>query len=98
MSLLQQSGGTTKAYASTFGELATQPSSVLQTLYLFIGLFVSVVLLTSIMIGVRHARPLQVLYGIGLLLLMSALFTVHGSLTNNVVIASETQSEASLSR
>ncbi len=69
--------------------VATKPNSVLQSIYLVLGLFVSLLLLVSIFVGVRFHRPRQVFYGIGLLLLMSGLFYLHINLTSDVVLASE---------
>jgi Cysteine-rich secretory protein family len=88
--------GTTAAHVSSLDTLATRPSSVLQIIYLTLGLFVASLLLVSIMIGVRHHRPLQVAYGLGLLLLMSGLFYVHATLTTQVVIASEPEAKVFL--
>ncbi len=82
--------GSTATEASIMGAVATQPNTVLQFMYLLIGLFVASLLMSSIVIGIKHERPLQVVYGLGLLLLMSALFQVHTALTGDVVIAAET--------
>lgn len=72
----------------SFAEIAaTQPSTVLQAVYLGLGMLVATLLLLSIIIGIHHTRPLQVVYGVGLMLLMSGLFYLHVALTTNVVIA-----------
>ncbi len=79
----------TTANDVNFAGLITRPSVMLQSIYLVLGLFVSVLLLSSIVIGLKHERPLQVVYGVGLLMLMSGLFYVHASLTASVVVAAE---------
>jgi uncharacterized protein YkwD len=81
--------GTTAPSVSFSQALVTQPSVVLQMIYLTLGLLVAVLLLVSIVIGINHARPLQVVYGVGLLMLMSGLFYIHVTLTTSVVIAAE---------
>ncbi len=87
---LDNVSGSTATEASIMGAVATQPNTVLQFMYLLIGLFVASLLMSSIVIGIKYERPLQVVYGLGLLLLMSALFQVHTALTGDVVIAAET--------
>jgi len=80
------SGTTADTYS--FAEIAaTQPSTILQAVYLGLGMLVATLLLLSIIIGIHHTRPLQVVYGVGLLLLMSGLFYIHVALTTSVVIA-----------
>ncbi len=79
----------TTASEVNFAGLITRPSVMLQSIYLTLGLFVSILLLSSIVIGLKHERPLQVVYGVGLLMLMSGLFYVHASLTASVVVAAE---------
>lgn len=81
--------GTTNTKSSLISSMATRPSVLLQSIYLVLGLSVAFLLLLSIIIGARHERPLQVVYGVGLLLLMSGLFYVHVALTTKVVIAAE---------
>lgn len=88
--MLDNVSGSTATEASIIGAVATKPNTVLQFLYLIIGLFVASLLMSSIVIGIKHERPLQIVYGLGLLLLMSALFQVHTALTAEVVIAAET--------
>lgn len=78
---------------SSIDSMATKPNSVLQIIYLSLGILMSTLLLVSIVLGFYNARPLQVVYGVGLLLFMSALFYVHASLTAQVVVAS-TDTEA----
>lgn len=71
--------------------IATKPNTLLQFVYLVLGIIVAFLLLVSIVINVRRIRPVQTIYGIALLLLMSGLFYVHLSLTSEVVIASDSQ-------
>lgn len=80
-------GGTTEMQASLFATFATSPNYLLQTVYVIVGFFVAVLLLSSVLIGFRHHRPLQVAYGIGLLLLMTGLFSIQAELSTKVVIA-----------
>lgn len=69
--------------------LATKPNTLLQFIYLTLGIFIIFLLLTSIIVNIRSVRLPQIIYGLILLLLMSGLFYVHLSLTNGVVIASD---------
>lgn len=83
---------------STLDTIATKPNSVLQIIYLSLGMLMSMLLLVSIVLGFYNARPLQVVYGVGLLLFMSALFYIHASLTATVVVASTAEGDAGLVR
>lgn len=89
-------GGTTSPAPSLFASAATQPSHLLQALYVAIGSVVLVLLMISISIGLHNARSLQVVYGIGLLMIMSGLFYVHLGLTSSVVIAAPLEATAIL--
>lgn len=86
----QGMGGTTAARASVIGSLATRPNQVLQIFYLMIGSLVASLLILSVIVEMRHQRPLQVAYGITLLMIMSGLFFVQSKLTTNVSLATET--------
>lgn len=86
------SGTTVPQKVSFISSVATRPSIMLQTTYLVIGLLVAVLLLVSIVVGIHNTRPLQVVYGVGMLLIMSGLFYVHIALTTSVVIAAEPES------
>ena len=66
--------------------LATEPSKLLQLLYLVLGGITALVLLLSVLLEWRHHRPLQTAYGLGLLLLMAGLFYIHTTLTLGAVI------------
>lgn len=82
-SLLQaHQSGTTPAES-----FITMPNHVLRIIYLFLGALIAVLLLISILLGMRYHRPWQVVYGVGLLLLMSGLFYFHTMITATVVIA-----------
>ena len=93
---LDNVSGSTATEASVIGAIATKPNTVLQFMYLLIGLFVASLLLSSIIVGIKYERPLQVVYGVGLLILMSALFQVHTTLTTQVVVAAETPATTNL--
>lgn len=67
-------------------ELATQPHTVLQIIYIIIGLFVFVSLMLSIFIEIKKQQPLQVAYGVGLLILMLCLFSIHTILSTGASI------------
>jgi hypothetical protein len=86
------SGTTAPQKVSFINSIATKPSLMLQTTYLIIGLLVAVLLLVSIVVGIHHTRPLQVVYGVAMLMIMSGLFYVHIALTTSVVIAAEPES------
>lgn len=79
--------GTTADNFSFVEVAATQPSTILQAVYIGLGMLVATLLLLSIIIGIHNTRPLQVVYGVGLMMLMSGLFYLHVALTTSVVIA-----------
>lgn len=66
--------------------LATQPHKILQILYVIIGLFVFCSLILSIFIEIRHQQPVQLAYGVGLMVLMFCLLYIHVVLTTGVAI------------
>lgn len=67
--------------------LATSPSTWMQVVYIFVGGFVLVALILSILIDIRRQHPRQIAYGVGLLCLMLLLFHMHVAVTNGVPIA-----------
>ena len=67
--------------------IATSPHTVLEILYVVIGLFVLCSLLISIFIEMRHQHPWQIGYGFALLVLMFGLFYVQSLLVGGVIIA-----------
>lgn len=69
-----------------FGRLMTQPSKVLQSVYLMMAVFVVGALLLSILIEIRQQHPVQIAYGVALLILMFGLYTLHMSLTQSALI------------
>lgn len=72
--------------APVLARLATQPSTVLQVLYLIMAGLVGGVLFTSVMLEWRRHHPLQVAYGVLLLCVMSGLFYTHIALTSGAQI------------
>lgn len=66
---------------SWVAERAVQPHQLLQIIYVILGSLVALALIIAVVIEWRHQRPRHVLYGIGLLLLMSGLFYIHGLVT-----------------
>lgn len=76
-----------KTTTPTIARLATQPNTILQTVYLFVGIITGLALLASVVIEWRKHRPLQTAYGIGLLLLMCGLFYIHTLLTAGALLA-----------
>ena len=77
--------GSTKQ-SSMLGELATRPNIVLQIVYIMMGIFVAIALVMSIVIEVRHQRPVQIAYGIGLLMIMTGLFYIHSYITAGALV------------
>ncbi len=69
-----------------FDALATKPNSVLRIIYLSLGLVIITLLFTSLFLAVRESKPWQVLYGVALLVIMTALFYVHHLYIANVVV------------
>jgi hypothetical protein len=66
--------------------LATEPSQLLQLIYLVLGGLTALVLLLSVMLEWRQHRPVQTAYGLLLLLIMAGLFYVHTSIIAGAVI------------
>lgn len=66
--------------------LATEPSKLLQLIYLILGGITALVLLLSVVLEWRHHRPLQTAYGLLLLLVMAGLFYVHTTIIAGAVI------------
>lgn len=71
---------------TTFERVALNPSMLLQAIYVALGLFVLVLLIFSIVIEWRRQRPVQLMYGFGLVASMFLLFYVHIVMTSSVVI------------
>jgi len=82
--LYSRQSGTTPAEG-----LVTMPNHLLRFIYMFLGAMVATLLLFSIALGMRYHRPWQVVYGVGLLMLMSGLFYLHSAITAEVVVAAE---------
>lgn len=66
--------------------LATEPSKMLQLIYLVLGSITAFVLLLSVMLEWRHHRPVQTAYGLLLLMVMAGLFYVHTVIIAGAVI------------
>ncbi|MBY0538342.1 hypothetical protein K2P47_03000 [Patescibacteria group bacterium] len=66
--------------------LATEPSKLLQLIYLVLGGITAFVLLLSVMLEWRHHRPIQTAYGIVLLMIMAGLFYVHTTIVAGAII------------
>lgn len=80
---LQSLGGTT---APMMARLATQPNTVLQSIYLLLGLLTALALVASVLLEWRHHRPVQTGYGLALLILMTGLFYVHTMTTAGALV------------
>jgi hypothetical protein len=74
------------AEAPKVAVLATEPSKLLQLIYLVLGGITALVLLLSVLLEWRHHRPVQTAYGIVLLLIMAGLFYAHTSIIAGAVI------------
>jgi len=74
--------------APIMATLATQPNTWLRYLYLVIGSLVIFSLLTSVLLSWRRHQPLQVVYGVGLLIVLVGCYYLHTAVTSNVVIVS----------
>lgn len=71
---------------SFLGSVATQPHVVLQILYGIIAAFVVIALMLSIVIEWRRQHPLQIAYGLALLLLMFGLYQTHTYLSAGALV------------
>lgn len=67
-------------------ELATQPNKILRLVYALIGGLVIISLLASVALGVKRHRPMEISYGVLLLLLMVGLVYLHLQLTAGAVV------------
>lgn len=75
------------SHTNALERAATQPDLWLQVLYLALALFVIIALFFSIVIEWRRQRPIQIVYGAGLLGFMAFLFYAHMIVTSGVSIA-----------
>ncbi len=66
--------------------IVTSPSRLLQLIYLALGGLVAIALVASLVIEWRRHRVRQVVYGVGLLGVMSLLFFIHTLVTGGVLI------------
>ena len=66
--------------------LATEPSTLLQVIYLVLGSVTALVLIASVVLEWRHHRPVQTVYGIALLLVMALLFYIHTIISSGAVV------------
>ena len=67
--------------------LATKPRTVLQVVYIAIGLFVFAALALSISADIRRRQTRDIVYGIGLIVVMFMLFQVHLAVSGGALIA-----------
>ena len=70
----------------TMAALATEPSAVLQLIYLVLGSITALALLASVILEWRHHRPVQTVYGLALLLVMAGLFYIHTIISSGAVV------------
>ena len=71
---------------SPMAALATEPSTLLQLIYLILGSITALVLLASVVVEWRHHRPLQTVYGLALLLMMAGLFYIHTIISSGAIV------------
>jgi len=76
----------TKESSAKWLGLSTKPKVVLENIYMLIALFVAICLVLSIVIEIRHQRPVQIAYGVALLLFMFGLLQVHLYLLSGAVV------------
>lgn len=79
-----EASGTTKV--AIVSRLATQPSAVLQIVYMILGCIVATMLLLSVLLGWRAHRPRQMAYSFMMVVLMGGLVTVHLYLTTGAIV------------
>lgn len=72
--------------ASFWGRLATSPKLVLQILYGIIAFFVVGMLILSVALEWRRQHPVQLAYGVAMLVFMVILFQVHVLVASKVII------------
>jgi hypothetical protein len=71
---------------SKMAVLATEPSELLQLIYLILGGITALVLLLSVVLEWRHHRPVQTAYGLLLLMVMAGLFYLHTTIIAGAVV------------
>lgn len=71
---------------TTMGSIITQPSEMLQLIYMVLGMLVMALLLFSAAFEARQLHFVQVSYSLGLMVSMGALWYVHSLLTAGAVI------------
>jgi len=71
---------------STIPAIATQPNTVLQFVYVIMGIIVALLLSISVVLEARRFRMVQVAYGVLLLCGMGVLWYTHILLTGGAVI------------
>lgn len=67
-------------------QLLTKPSFLLQLMYFAVGGFVLLSLLLSVVIEARRQQPMQIVFSLALLILMSGLFYLHSMISAGVTI------------
>lgn len=72
---------------ATAASIITQPSELLQLVYMILGIVVMLLLLFSAVFEARQLHFVQVTYSVGLMVSMGALWYVHSLLTSGAVIA-----------
>ena len=81
-----QSEPPTTQNASMVDVLAISPQTVLQVLYVLLGLFVVAALSLSLALELRRHNPIQVAYSLGLLLIMSGLYYLQTMVISGATI------------
>jgi hypothetical protein len=76
-------GATETAFLS---RIATQPTTVLSIVYTALSVTIGAMLLFALALAWRAHRPRQIVYALGLLLLMSGLMTIHYYVTAGALV------------
>ncbi len=72
--------------APIMAALATEPSTLLQLIYLILGSITALALIASVVLEWRHHRPVQTVYGLALLLVMAGLFYIHTIISTGAIV------------
>ena len=86
MASMSRDGMAADSEAGFLGRVATQPQTWLESVYAVLAVFVSGLLMVSIVLAFRKKQTMHLVYGTGLLCLMAFLLAIHSIVTGGAVI------------
>jgi uncharacterized protein YkwD len=76
----------TPVYASFIGRVVSSPSNLLGSLYLLLGIIITIALLLMVFIEIRRQHPLHIAYALSLLVLIVGLYALQAALFPSVIV------------